>query len=142
MSVVETIIAACGGAFVTGIFALIKARKDRKQKECDDANQLKNQLQEIVKSINKLENALLHHITEEGAARADDARMRIILFGDETKRGVQHTEEHWKDILRDIDKYETYCTQHPEYLNSRAVNTIDFLQDRFQQHLQNNDFLI
>lgn len=142
MSVVETIIAACGGAFVTGIFALIKARKDRKQKECDDAKQFKTQLQEIVKSINKLENALLNHITEEGAARADDARMRIILFGDEAKRGITHTEEHWKDILRDIDKYETYCTQHPEYLNSRAVNTIDFLQDRFQQHLQNNDFLI
>lgn len=142
MSVVETIIAACGGAFVTGIFALIKARRDRKQKECDNTKQLKNQLQEIVKSINKLENALLSHITEEGAARADDARMRIILFGDESKRGISHTEEHWKDILRDIDKYETYCTQHPEYLNSRAVNTIDFLQDRFQQHLQNNDFLI
>lgn len=142
MSVVETIIAACGGAFVTGIFALIKARRDRKQKECDNTKQIKNQLQEIVKSINKLENALLSHITEEGAARADDARMRIILFGDESKRGISHTEEHWKDILRDIDKYETYCTQHPEYLNSRAVNTIDFLQDRFQQHLQNNDFLI
>ena len=142
MSVVETIIAACGGAFVTGIFALIKARRDRKQKECDNTKQLKNQLQEIVKSINKLENALLNHITEEGAVRADDARMRIILFGGEAKRGIPHTEEHWKDILRDIDKYETYCTQHPEYLNSRAVNTIDFLQDRFQQHLQNNDFLI
>lgn len=142
MSIVETIIAACGGAFVTGIFALIKARKDKKQKECDDAKQFKTQLQEIVKSINKLENALLNHITEEGAARADDARMRIILFGGEAKRGIAHTEEHWKDILRDIDKYETYCTQHPEYLNSRAVNTIDFLQDRFQQHLQNNDFLI
>lgn len=142
MSVVETIIAACGGAFVTGIFALIKARRDRKQKECDNTKQLKNQLKEIVKSINKLENALLNHITEEGAVRADDARMRIILFGGEAKRGIPHTEEHWKDILRDIDKYETYCTQHPEYLNSRAVNTIDFLQDRFQQHLQNNDFLI
>lgn len=41
MSIVETIIAACGGAFVTGIFALIKTRKDRKQKECDDAKQFK-----------------------------------------------------------------------------------------------------
>ena len=110
MSVVETIIAACGGAFVTGIFALIKARRDRKQKEYDNTKQLKHYLQEIVKSINKLENALLNHITEEGAARADDARMRIILFGSEAKRGISHTEEHWKDILRDIDKYETYCT--------------------------------
>ena len=67
-------------------------------------------MQEIVKSINKLENALLNHITGEEAERADDARMRIILFGGEAKRGIPHTEEHWKDILRDIDKYETYCT--------------------------------
>ena len=84
---------------------------------------------------------LKDHIALDKATKADEARTRILRFGDEVKRNTGHTQEHWKDILRDIDRYNNYCTNHPEYINSQAVSTISFLEERYSYHLQNNNFL-
>ena len=74
--------------------------------------------------------------------KANQARTRILRFGDEARRGLPHTQEHWEDVLRDIDAYEKYCDSHKEYINSKAVSTIAFLRARYAEHLEQNGAVV
>lgn len=127
MEIIKTIITACGGAAVAGIFSLILANRKNNS--------------EIVKRLDALDGKLVKHIEDDAACRADEARSRILRFGDEVRQGVLHTAEHWADILRDVDRYEDYCSGHPLYENNRAANTIQHLNCVYAGHLKKNDFL-
>ena len=50
-------------------------------------------------------------------SEATDARYRILRFDDEIRHHVKHTEEHFNQIMDDIDEYERYCSAHPNYKN-------------------------
>ena len=128
MEILKTIITACGGAAVAGIFSLILANRKNKS--------------EIVKRLDALDGKLGKHIEDDAARRADEARSRILRFGDEVRQGVLHTAEHWADVLRDVDRYEDYCSGHPLYENNRAAATISHLKKVYKDHIRNNDFLI
>ena len=127
MEIIKAIITACGGAAVAGIFSLILANRKNNN--------------EIVKRLDALDGKLVKHIEDDAACRADEARSRILRFGDEVRQGVLHTAEHWADVLRDIDRYEDYCSGHPMYENNRAANTIQHLNCVYAGHLKKNDFL-
>ena len=120
MDILATIITACGGAAVTGIFAMIAADR-AKRKERDDADR---------------------EIEEDTNRWADNARRRALAFGDEVRRHIPHTKEAWDDVLRDIDQYEDFCAGHPNYENNRAAATISHLKKVYKDHIRNNDFLI
>ena len=135
MDILATIITACGGAAVTGIFALIASNRAR-QKERDDADR------EIVRKLDALSKKLDKHIEEDTNRWADNARSRALAFGDEVRRHIPHTKEAWDDVLRDIDQYEDFCAGHPNYENNRAAATISHLKKVYKDHIRNNDFLI
>lgn len=44
-------------------------------------------------------------------------------------------------ILDDISDYERYCTEHPEYKNSKAVNAIAEIDKVYQKCMEKNSFL-
>lgn len=134
MEVLKVFLSSCGAALVAGIFSIILANKNAKKakKESDD---------EVVKRLDSLSDKLDAHIKEDSEAKTDEARGRIIRFGDEVRRGIPHTEEHWTDVLRDVDRYEKYCENHPSYENNRATRTIKHLKDVYDEHLRKNDFL-
>ena len=91
--------------------------------------------------LTSLETKLEKHIQQDAAAKADESRSRILRFGDEVRRDILHTEEHWIDILLDIDRYEDYCDTHPNYENNRATHTIQYLKNVYDGRLKKNDFL-
>ena len=134
MEILKTFISACGAAVVAGIFSLILANKNAKKARKDEDNQ-------IVQKLDALSEKLETHIQEDAAAKADESRSRILRFGDEVRRGVLHTEEHWIDILLDVDRYEDYCETHPAYENNRATASIKYLKGVFDGRLKKNDFL-
>lgn len=68
-------------------------------------------------------------------------RVRILHFGDETLHGQKHTKEHFDQILRDIDKYEHYCSTHPEFENNVTVLTSARIKEIYQKRLADGDFL-
>lgn len=72
---------------------------------------------------------------------ADDCRTRILRFADELRRGVEHSEEFFNQILDDISDYERYCSEHPEYKNSKAVNAIAKIDKVYQKCMGENSFL-
>lgn len=69
------------------------------------------------------------------------SRSHILRFGDELLHGVDHSKEHFDQILIDISKYERYCEEHPEYLNNIASATIKQIKKTYQKCLEENSFL-
>lgn len=134
MEILNTIITCCGAALVTGIFSVILANKGiKKERQAAD--------NAVMERLDALDAKLEQHIQQDAAAKADEARSRILRFGDEVRRAILHTEEHWADVLHDIDRYEQYCDTHPDYENNRAKHTIKYLKDVYDGRLKKNDFL-
>lgn len=134
MEILNTIITCCGAALVTGMFSVILANKGiKKERQAAD--------NAVMEKLDALSAKLDAHIRGDEAAKADESRIRILRFGDEVRREVLHTEEHWTDVLHDIDRYEQYCDTHPDYENNRAKHTIKYLKAVYDGRLKKNDFL-
>ena len=76
---------------------------------------------------------------EEG--NANNARYRIIRFNDEVKHDVKHTEEHFDQIIEDIDTYENYCSDHPHFPNGKAVHSISNIRKIYDKCSDEHSFL-
>jgi len=127
MDILIAIITACGGAAMSGIFALIATKKKEKT--------------EVLKKLDDLDKKLDAHIREDAEAKALESRSKILQFGDETRRGVLHTKETWDDLLRSVDRYEDFCVAHPTFENNVAVQTIKYLKALYANCLDKNSFL-
>lgn len=103
---------------------------------------------EIMKEIGHLKQEVkdiktdVSDIREEAKEReATNRRSRILEFGDEILHEVDYSKEHWDSVLMDIGAYETYCDDHPHYMNHVAKATIRHIKDKYQKHLQEDSFL-
>ena len=72
---------------------------------------------------------------------AIDCRVRILTFADEIRRGVKHSKETFDQTLSDIDAYERYCGEHPEFLNNRTVAAKAKILEVYSECIDKNDFL-
>lgn len=94
----------------------------------------------IARSIGRAMNVEIMDKLNE--SEATDARYRIIRFDDEIRHHVKHTEEHFNQIMSDIDEYERYCSTHPDYKNSKAVMAIENVRRTYQKCRKENSFLV
>ena len=81
------------------------------------------------------------HITMDDRRTADGHRARILHFNNELLRDIGHTQEEFSEVLAEIDAYEDYCREHPEYPNNRAVLAIENIQEVYKERLKKHDFL-
>ena len=72
---------------------------------------------------------------------ADLHRTRILQFNTELLREIKHTKEDFSEILYNIDCYERYCKEHPDYQNNRAVHAIANIGRVYDERLEKHDFL-
>ena len=72
---------------------------------------------------------------------ADGHRARILHFNNELLRDIDHTKEEFTEVIREIDAYEKYCKEHPDYPNNRAVMAIENIRDVYKERLKRHDFL-
>jgi len=84
---------------------------------------------------------LEEHIRIDDERDADMHRARILQFNTELLRDAKHTEEDFNEILYNIDCYERYCREHPEYQNNRAVHAIKHIMDVYDTLQKTHDFL-
>lgn len=87
--------------------------------------------------INKLDA----HIKMDDRRTADGHRARILHFNNELLRDIGHTQEEFFEVLAEIDAYEEYCREHPEYPNNRAVLAIENIREVYKERLKKRDFL-
>lgn len=96
---------------------------------------------EVMDELKNLKGRMENMETQNEQDKMDASRIRILRFGDECKRDVPHSEEHFNQVLDDIDRYESYCNSHPEYKNAKAVLTIAKIKEIYGRRLENGDFL-
>ena len=95
----------------------------------------------LTSDVNQLSSDFEVHLKLEEEERVRNARQRILRFNDELLFRTKHSKEHYDDVLEDIDKYEEYCINHPEYKNNKANRAIENIRNEYDSHLQNHDFL-
>lgn len=107
---------------------------------------------DIIKRIEVLEDGFLtcsqdmreelrDHIHKMEEERVDRARSRILRFNDEIMLGIEHSKEHFDEILEDIDRYENYCDLHPNYENNKAILAIKTVKEEYLYCLEHHKFL-
>lgn len=72
---------------------------------------------------------------------ADLAREEIIRAADELYNGMRHSREWFLQVLRKIDIYEDYCTDHPRYQNNQAVTAIERIKSTYRRLDEEHGFL-
>ena len=96
---------------------------------------------DVLVEIKETRSQLDAHIKADDERNADDRRTRILRFNNELIRDIPHTREDFIDILADIDVYEAYCREHPEYKNNRAAHAIANIGRVYDERLLKHDFL-
>lgn len=96
---------------------------------------------DVMTKLNEVQGRLDEHIRIDDERNADAHRARILQFNTELLRSIRHTEEDFNEILYNIDCYEKYCTEHPEYQNNRAVHAIKNIDRVYDECMENHDFL-
>ena len=97
---------------------------------------------EMSERIQKIDRELQDHIKKTEEERVRQARQRILRFSDEVLYEKGHSKEHYDEILEDIDKYEFYCSNHPDFKNNKATMAIETIKDAYQDCIENHDFLV
>ena len=132
------VFASLGAALIAAAVSIISLCLQRKWKKDD---QSAGKLDEISAEVQSVKNTLTAHIATDAEADAKQARRRIIDFSDECRRGTRHSEEHFDNVLEDIDAYEKYCVAHPQFVNRKAVQSIQFIVEIYDECKRKNDFI-
>lgn len=116
-----------------------KALNGDVMKKIDDIDGKVSSLEDKLTSV---ETTLNTHVREDKLDSIRNTRARILRFHDELRHGTQHTEEHYNEILSDIDIYEDFCDQHKDYPNTKAEVAINGIKESYKECIKNNTFLV
>lgn len=122
-------------ALIAIIPTVISNRK-KTEKSIKDGNS------ETEKRIDKIQSTLNAHIREDEDDNARNRRTRILRFYDEMCEGKLHSESHFEDIIEDIDEYEKYCQNHPDYKNNRGQAAMRYINDTYNKIKVKGGFLV
>lgn len=96
---------------------------------------------DVLEEIKSVKQDLADHIRTDEERDADEHRTRILRFNNELLRDIPHTREEFIEILTEIDGYERFCREHPDYQNNRAVHAIVNISRAYDNRLMKHDFL-
>ncbi len=99
------------------------------------------ELAEIKQKQAETQEDLDKHVVMDDRRNADGHRTRILHFNNELLRSIDHTKEEFIEVLAEIDAYERYCEEHPEYPNNRAVLAIENIREVYKERMKKHDFL-
>ena len=128
-------------ALVGIIPTIISNRKQTQKSLSEMQDKIISDIKDTKAEVSDVRDRLDEHIAEDEENRAKQARYRILRFGDEVCKGIEHSESHWEDILDDIDFYEAYCEKHPEFKNSRGHAIMEYLRETYKKIKAKGGFL-
>ena len=106
----------------------------------DEINTLTREIRQNQSDTNNMAvkiKELEKHIAEIEAERL---RSRIIEFTEQCRLGKKHTQKHFENIFRDIDKYNRYCCIY-RITNNYIRAEVKYLQNVFDECLRENKFI-
>lgn len=77
---------------------------------------------DVMIKLSEVQGRLNEHIRIDDERNADARRVQILRFNRELLQdNIPRTQEDFIEALAEIDFYERYCREHPEYENNWAV---------------------
>ena len=135
--ILTIIISIFGGGALLKFIKFLISRKDKKVKEKDEIFQRFDQLDTKIDNLEISFNSKLDGLYKEFEYdSANNARIRILKFSEETQRGKKHSKESFDQVHSDIDKYNAHCQKYPEYPNARADMAIKHIEEVYLQALE------
>ncbi|MDO4614638.1 MAG: hypothetical protein Q4B15_03320 [Lachnospiraceae bacterium] len=104
-------------------------------------DQKKDKNSEVLRAIEDLKESVTSIEDRMEKENADDARRHILRFDDELRRGMDHSEESFNQILEDVNFYKQYCMDHPRYENDKATSATDNIVNTYKQVKKDNRFI-
>lgn len=115
-----------GGALVAAVLTFLQFLITRRDAKAEKDSKILKAIEALTDKITGLEKRM-------DREAADEARRNILLFDDELRRGDQHSEESFRQILADCDDYTKYCIANREtYKNNRAESAIENIRNTYQ----------
>lgn len=102
---------------------------------------VKDSRNESRKDIADLRKDLDSHREVQQLEAIRNVRQQILRFNDEILFNRKHSQEHFEEILDDINIYEKFCKTHDDYTNNKADFAIDNIKQTYRKCLQEKDFL-
>jgi len=131
MDYLQTIIGMLiGGGLIGLIEFLIRRSDDKKEKNS-----------KVLAAIQALSDKITAIEGRMDKGNADSARRRILTFDDELRRGLDHSEESYNQILQDIKFYRDFCRMHDDYENDKATSAIAHIRETYQRVKNENKFI-
>ena len=81
------------------------------------------------------------HIKADDERAMKQARIRILRFDSDLRKGAEFTEDYFDDIIEDINDYEAYCEAHPLYKNNKCGFAIEHIKESFKKREEEQTFL-
>ena len=119
-----------GGGFIAFVQFLIQRSDNKKEKDS-----------KILKAIGDLSDKVKGIEDRMDKGSADGARRIILAFDDELRRGLEHSEESYNQILADVKFYRDFCRSHADYENDKAVSAISHIKETYQHVKNENKFI-
>lgn len=101
---------------------------------------------DVIDKLDKMEavqaetrKRLDEHIYMDDQRTADIRRTQILRFNRELLRDLPHTMEDYLEAIAAIDYYESYCREHQEYKNNRAVLAIANIKRSYQEWMEKHN---
>lgn len=96
---------------------------------------------DILNKLEIVEQNVAEVKREVWESSAVTSRYRILRFDDEILHDIKHSKEHFDQILLDIDVYEKFCEEHPDFKNNLAVMAIKHIKEIYSKCSRENSFL-
>ena len=129
-SLQAVLIALISGGLVSLVEFLIRRSDEKKDKNS-----------EVLAALNTIKERILGIESRLDRENADDSRRSILSFDDELRRGVDHSEESFNQVLEDIKYYRNFCRSHEDYENDKATSAIKHIRETYDRVKAENKFI-
>lgn len=127
-----------------GLFSLIQfliqrhdSKHDKLKAVTDSINAMSGKMDE---RFNTLDRKIDSVDAKADQYNAVSCRVRILRFEDELQANQRHSKDSWDQAMSDIDSYETYTKQHPDFRNNQTVATVTHIKHGYNERLEKRDW--
>lgn len=118
---------------------------ERHKKKKFDIEVAMQDIQKDLIAMQDNQSSMQRSIASLSASVAEDqaitARVRILSFGDDMMAGRDHSKDAFDQVLNDIDRYDSYCAEHPQFKNNQTAMTREMILDQYKECERNGTFL-
>ena len=129
-----------GGSFLAFLEFLIKRHDDKNDKMAEVNEAIQSLSKDMKERFDTLDKKIDTVKAKADEYNAVSCRVRILRFEDELQVKQKHSKDSWDQVMSDIDSYETYTKQHPDFRNNQTVATVTHIKHGYNKRLEKRDW--